>query len=163
MTAALFIGRFQPFHNAHLTVIKQILKENDKIIIVIGSSNESNTRLNPFSLMERKNMITSVLKANKIKNYRIIAIPDVYNDKKWIRLIESKARRFDTIYTGNKWTARCFRKYGKNIRKIKLIKGISSTIIRNRIVRGKNWKGLVPKEVYLYIQKIRGDERISSI
>ncbi|MBT6040585.1 adenylyltransferase/cytidyltransferase family protein, partial [Candidatus Woesearchaeota archaeon] len=28
MTTALFIGRFQPFHNGHLAVIKQIIEKH---------------------------------------------------------------------------------------------------------------------------------------
>ena len=40
MSRALFIGRFQPFHNAHLADIKKILKENDEVLIAIGSSQE---------------------------------------------------------------------------------------------------------------------------
>ena len=160
MTRALFIGRFQPLHNAHLKVIKDILKENDRLIIIIGSSLERNTKLNPFSFKERKEMIDAVLKANKIKNYSIVPVPDVYNDKKWVNLIERKVKHFDALYTGNPWTIRCFKRYGRKVRKIKLIKGISSTIIRNAIIKGKNWKGLVPEQIYSYIKKIKGEERI---
>ena len=40
MKRALFIGRFQPFHKAHLSDVKLALKECDKIIIAIGSSQD---------------------------------------------------------------------------------------------------------------------------
>ena len=48
-------------------------------------------------------------------------------------------------------------------KKIKLIKGISSTIIRNRMVKNKNWQSLVPMEIAEYIKKIKGVERINGI
>ena len=122
MSTALFIGRFQPFHNAHLKVIKNILKKRDEIVMVIGSSQEKNTKENPFSFAERKAMLVSVLKANHIPDYKIIPIPDVYNDKQWVSLIEKKVKQFDVLYTGNPWTIRCFRKYGRKVKRIKLIK-----------------------------------------
>ncbi|HEY6405190.1 MAG TPA: adenylyltransferase/cytidyltransferase family protein, partial [Nitrososphaeraceae archaeon] len=31
------IGRFQPFHNGHLDLIRQILKESDEVVVIIGS------------------------------------------------------------------------------------------------------------------------------
>ena len=36
--AAAMIGRFQPFHLGHLELVRQILDENEEIIILIGSS-----------------------------------------------------------------------------------------------------------------------------
>ena len=43
----LFIGRFQPLHNAHLKDIKDALKEVDVLTIGIGSSNKQRTSDNP--------------------------------------------------------------------------------------------------------------------
>ena len=163
MQRALFIGRFQPFHDAHLRDIKEILKEVDEIIIGIGSSNERNTFENPFSCTERKKMLTKVLEKNKIKNYQFYPIPDLYDDKKWIYYIKNKLPKFDFFYSGNQWTLKCFKKYNSKVRKIKLIKGISSTIIRNKIIKGEEWKKLVPKEIVDYINKIKGVERIKRI
>ena len=62
MNRALFIGRFQPFHNAHLADVRDILKKADEIVIGIGSSQEKTTKDNPFSYNERKAMIKNTLK-----------------------------------------------------------------------------------------------------
>ena len=35
---AVFIGRFQPFHQGHLQVIQSGLEQADKLIVLIGSS-----------------------------------------------------------------------------------------------------------------------------
>lgn len=160
MKRALFIGRFQPFHNAHLKDIKDIIKEADEIIIAIGSSNEKNTLENPFSYNERKQMISLVLRKNKIKNFRIYPVPDLYNDRRWVDYIKKNIPKCDFVYSGNPWTLRCFRKHDSKTKKIRLIKGMSSSIIRDRIVKKEKWQNLVPKEIIGYILKIKGVERI---
>ena len=163
MKRALFIGRFQPFHNAHLLDVKKVLKEADEVVIAIGSSQEKNTVDNPFSYNERKQMIVNTLKKNKIKKYEIYPVPDLYNDMKWVEYMKNNLPSYEFVYSGNQWTLRCFKRFDSKIKKIKLIKGISSTIIRDMIIKNKNWKKLVPKEISDYIEKINGVERIRKI
>ncbi|MEK6891976.1 MAG: nicotinamide-nucleotide adenylyltransferase [Nanoarchaeota archaeon] len=163
MTRAIFIGRFQPFHNAHLVDVRNILKKADEIIIAIGSSQEKNTKENPFSYNERKGMITKTLKNNKVKNFKIYPVPDLYDDYKWTSYILENLPKFEDAYSGNEWTIRCFRKHKINAHKIKLIKGISSTIIRKMVVNNKNWEKLVPEEIYTCIKKIKGETRINNL
>ena len=163
MARALFIGRFQPFHNAHLLDVKKILEDAEEIIIAIGSSQEKNTLENPFSYAERRKMIQDSLRKSKIKNYSIFPVPDAYNNKKWIWYIRKSIPRYDTVYSGNPWTLRCFRKWDSDVKKIKLIEGISSTKIRKMIISGEKWQDLVPKEVAGFINRIKGTQRIKEI
>jgi len=163
MSRALFIGRFQPFHNGHLAVVKNILKQYDEIIIAMGSSNEKYTKENPLSYNERKAMIKKTLDSNNIRNYKIIPSPDLYNDVLWVNDIKKRAKNFDVIYSGNPWTIRCFRKHKCKVKKIKLIKGISSTKIREMMVKNKDWKRLVPKEIWRHINEINGIQRIKGL
>ena len=162
MKRGLFIGRFQPFHFGHLQDIKNSLKEVDELIIGIGSSNEENTKENPFTVKERIEMIDLVLPNNNISSYTVYPIQDFHDDKKWVENIESLVPKFDIVYTGNNWTERCFKgKY--KVKKVDMLDGISSTIIRNRILKNKNWEELVPKEVVEYIKEIKGVGRINEI
>ena len=163
MQRALFIGRFQPFHNAHLEDIRRILREADEVLIAVGSSNEKDTLENPFSYSERKNMIINVLRNNKIKNFKIFPVPDLYDDQKWVDYILKNLPEFDVVYSGNEWTLKCFKKHHSKVKKINLLTGISSTRIRNLIVINKAWKRLVPIEVVVYLKKIRGAKRIKDI
>ena len=162
MTRGLFIGRFQPFHLGHLNDIKNALKEVDELVIGVGSSDEKHTKDNPFTVKERIEMMDLVLPNNDIQNYTVFPIPDFHDDKRWVEHIETLVPEFDLVYTGNKWTEKCFKKKYK-VKKVKIIKGISSTIIRHKIIKNKNWQSLVPKEVVDFISKIKGVEKVKKI
>ncbi len=161
---ALFVGRFQPFHNGHLKVIKDILKENREVIIVIGSAQEKNTLENPFSEEERKRMVELALKEAGIRNYKIISVRDFNDDEKWVRAIQ-KVTDFDVVYTMNPWTKRCFEKFGIPVKTHELYeKGVySGTEIRKRMIRGSEWKHLVPRSVAKFIKSVKGEERIRKL
>jgi nicotinamide-nucleotide adenylyltransferase len=148
MKKALFVGRFQPFHNGHLGDIKWILKKYDKVIIVIGSSQESKKEKNPFDFEIRKKMIEKTLKSEGIekKSYEIIGIPDVHNDEKWVKSILERVK-FDIVFTRNAWTKRCFEKFKIPVEKHPMFGDISSTKIRKKMDKGEEWETLVPKEV----------------
>ena len=163
MKRGLFIGRFQPFHLGHLKDIKNALNEVDELIIGIGSSQEKHTKENPFSVEERIELIEHVLAAEDIGNYTIFPIPDFSDDEKWVERIETLVPKFDIVFTGNDWTERCFKDKGCKVKKIKLIEDISSTIIRNRILKNENWQELVPEKAVEYLEKIKGIERIKKI
>jgi len=161
---ALFVGRFQPFHLGHLKAIKDILKKNRSVAIVIGSAQEKRTHENPFSAEERKKMIENALKEAGVKNYEVYSVGDFHNDRQWVRAIR-KLTDYDVVYTMNPWTQRCFESEGVPVRKHQLYdkEKYSGTEIRRRIFENKEWKGLVPKAVAKYIKYLKGEERIKKL
>lgn len=152
---ALFVGRFEPFHLGHLKVIKWILKKYDKLFIAIGSSQESNTSKNPFTLEERKKMIDNSLKSEGIekKKYEIFGIPDVYDDNAWVKSILKKVK-FDVLFTMNPWTKRCFDAFNIPVKEHPMFYDISASKIRKMIKNNEDWQKLVPKEVQKIIKKL---------
>lgn len=83
----LYIGRFQPFHEGHMHVIRKALKTCDKLIVAIGSAQESRTERNPFTYKEREKFIRNVF-YEEIRNgvLIIIGVPDrerPRNDSSW--------------------------------------------------------------------------------
>ena len=163
MKRGLFVGRFQPFHLGHLQDIKNASKEIDELVIVVGSSNEENTKENPFTVKERVEMIDLVLQSNDLKNYSVYPMPDYNNNEKWVEHIKTQMPKFDVVYTGNNVVARCFKGTNCKVKKVKILKGISSTIIRNKMLNNEDWQSLVPKEVVEYISKIECMERVKGI
>jgi len=105
---ALFIGRFQPFHNGHLKAIKYLSNKYDELIIGIGSSQYSNTIDNPFSSDERMLMIKESLKQENLTNYKIILIPDINNPPKWVDHVLSITSDFDVVVSNNDFTKKLF-------------------------------------------------------
>ena len=160
MTAGLFIGRFQPFHNAHLIDIKKALKEVDKLIILIGSAQHSHTKENPFSADERVKMIKSVLQKENIKNYEIYTIADINDDSKWVDHVKKSIPEFDVVYSGNQRVIGLFEENGIPVKKIKLIENLSATLVREKIKKNKKWETDVPKAVAESLKKIKGIKRI---
>lgn len=86
----IYIGRFQPFHLAHMQTIKIALEQSDKIILALGSAQNERNIKNPFSALEREQMILSNFSENEQKRIQFVHIIDVYNDVKWIRLVKNQ-------------------------------------------------------------------------
>lgn len=86
----VFIGRFQPFHLAHMKTIEMALEKSRYVIIALGSAQEERSVKNPFLAKEREEMILSNF--NQVQQERIIFIHiiDVYNDEKWVNQVKYK-------------------------------------------------------------------------
>jgi len=163
MTIGLFIGRFQPFHKAHLADVINILRDCDEVLIGIGSSQEKNTKDNPFSVEERTRMIEDTLYGKEITTFSIFPIPDINDDQKWVDHCIKLLPKFDIVYSGNEKTLRLFKKNSIKTIRIKLILGVNATEIRKSILHGNDWDELVPEKVVEYIVDISGIERIKEI
>ncbi|AEF97228.1 nicotinamide-nucleotide adenylyltransferase [Methanotorris igneus] len=155
------IGRFQPFHNGHLNVIKKISKEVDELIIGIGSAQKSHTLDNPFTAGERIMMITKTLK-NFDFQYYVIPINDIEFNAIWVSYVEALTPPFDVVYSGNSLVRELFEERGYMVKKPEMFnrKEYSGTEIRRRMLNGEEWEPLVPKEVAEVIKEIRGVERL---
>lgn len=106
----LFIGRFQPFHAGHFSVVREIL-ENPKnhLLIGIGSSQESGTERNPFSYKERITIIERKLQEHNLRNYQFFPIPDINNPEKWAEHVLKLCKvQPQFLHTGADEVKHCF-------------------------------------------------------
>jgi bifunctional NMN adenylyltransferase/nudix hydrolase len=56
----LIVGRFQHFHNGHKRMVDTALATCEKVLLLIGSSQESMTERNPFNLKTRMDIVRDV-------------------------------------------------------------------------------------------------------
>lgn len=166
---ALFPGRFQPFHLGHLAVVEFLLSKYDEVIILIGSGKDSHTIYNPFTAGERVEMIRQALKEYNADFKRLIMFPimESFTSKMWIRAVEQYSPRFDVVVSGNPLVITASKEAGYLVDMPPMFNRdlYSATKIRKLMIEGKEeeWRELVPKSVYSFIKKIKGDERLREI
>ena len=85
----VFIGRFQPFHLAHMQTIKIALEQSQYVILALGSAQNERNIKNPFSASEREQMILSNFSAADQQRIKFIHVVDVYDDDKWQKLVKT--------------------------------------------------------------------------
>ena len=162
---ALYIGRFQPFHNGHLLVMQSLSSKYDEIIIGIGSSQDWDTSENPFSEEERMQMITRSLDAAGIQKYRVVSIPDIHDPPRWVSHVRSIIPDFDVVITNNPFTQSLFIDKGYRVEGTPYFQHrlFSGKEIRRRMLHDEPWVDLVPIAVCRIIKDIDGLRRIKKI
>lgn len=167
MKQALFVGRFQPFHLGHLSVIKKALEVEDRLIIMIGSAEENHESANPFTAGERFQMIEATLFAEGVAHdrYAIIPIRNVENFMLWTTHVDQYIPPVYKVYTGSDIVKALYTAHGKyEIEDVELVSNISGTVIREKMLKGDDeWKQLVHGSVVALIEKWNGVKRIRMI
>lgn len=73
-SSSLFVGRWQPFHKGHKTLIETVLNKGKPVVIAIRDTEISHS--NPYSVFERWTMIQKAF--NKYGELvKIVVIPDI--------------------------------------------------------------------------------------
>lgn len=154
----LFLGRFQPFHNGHLSVVQEMLSSDDidEVLIGIGSAQEANTIKNPFSAAERFEMIhnTIVQECTIDKPIHIIPIMDIHDNYKYISYLGTILPKFSVYYGSNDLMLRLCDNAGISTVSIKYDDKLhrSGSWIRQNIQSNKlDWRDYVPEGTVRYI------------
>ena len=85
----IVIGRFQPFHSAHLDLIKHSLTLAEKVIIVLGSARSASDVKNPFTPAMREEIIRACFPQEE-KRLIFRAVRDYpYNDHVWTAEVQN--------------------------------------------------------------------------
>lgn len=167
MAVGVLVGRFQPFHNGHLAAVKHALGKVDYLYIVVGSSQKSHERDNPFTAGERIAMMKAALDGAGVPPERWMAIPlaDTVSHSLWPATLKATVPRFDIVFTNDSLTTRLLREQGLKVKAVPYLSRdrYSGTNVRSGILEMKNWEALVPKEVAAMVRQVRGVERVRSM
>jgi bifunctional NMN adenylyltransferase/nudix hydrolase len=90
----IFIGRFQPYHNAHHQIIMNAFKKAQKVIIIIGSYKCYLSIKNPWNYLERKNIILDNIPLELHNRIIITGVRDfMYNINGWISSVQNQVKQ----------------------------------------------------------------------
>lgn len=164
----LIIGRFQPLHLGHLTLIKKSFDYVHFLKIGIGSSQLSDTIENPFSFEERKIFIELSLSDEKTdpSSYTVYPIPDKFDFLLWMDSIFKIVGDFDVIFTNNLWIGRLFQLRDKHLvygLRYEFTKFNGSKIRELLYDENPQWSELVPYPVFKYLSQTDVLKRIQKI
>lgn len=158
---AVFVGRFQPFHDGHLQVIERGLEIAENVIVIVGSAHAAPSPKNPFTFEERKKMILDSIgepnyerPGNRIK---VFGVRDYYyNIDAWLMDIQAK---IDSVTTPGEQIALIGQFRDASSYYLKLFPqwdhipietdSLNATEIRNTLLRQVpalgDWEGKVPE------------------
>ena len=157
----LFLGRFQPFHNGHLEVVKYLVRMGE-VLIAVGSAQSSGTFKNPFAYKEREMMIRAALEEAQLDVVDIVPIKDIYNHARWAEHVKASAPQYDALFTNSSTDRHIFEFAGERVMKEWLFKRelYEGKKVREALAIDKGWKELVPPAVAKVLEEIGGVQRL---
>jgi nicotinamide-nucleotide adenylyltransferase len=163
---ALFIGRFQPFHRGHVSVVEAALKDFDFVVVAVGSADKSRTPENPFTVGERHAMVKSALTELGYapeKDFVVVPVVDIDDDKKWCKHVADLCPPFEAVISGNERVVDLFTKAKKKVIAPKLKYKISATDVRAAIEAGEDLAKYLHESVVSFLQKIGATRKMVDI
>ena len=83
----IVIGRFQPFHLAHQSLIRHAIKLCEKVIVILGSARSASDVKNPFTPAMREEIIRACFPKENLEFRAVRDYP--YNDHVWTTEIQN--------------------------------------------------------------------------
>ncbi|MFC4406975.1 nicotinamide-nucleotide adenylyltransferase [Haloarchaeobius iranensis] len=164
MARGFYIGRFQPYHNGHHSMVETIADEVDELVLGIGSAGDSHSQHDPFTAGERIMMLRKSLVDSDLVTYAV-PIEDLERNSVWVSHVQSMSPTFDVAYSNNPLVIRLFEEAGIEVRQSPMFNRdvLEGSEVRERMVEGGDWESLVPDACVEVIREIDGVERIQMV
>lgn len=142
----LLPGRFQPLHRGHIAAIRWSLQRCKKLILMVGSAEESRARKNPFTAKERIQMLKRSLPPSLLSRCKIVSLRDIPDDSKWVSHLRAHLPKFDIVFSANRLVQKLVHEKNIPLLKPPYLKRaeLEGTRIRKLLLSGKNWRKRVP-------------------
>lgn len=168
----LAIMRAQPPHIGHIKLIKRMLSECEKAVIILGSVQEQGTDRNPYTYIQRKEMLQKIF-ANSpdAKRLKILGMFDINNPTQWGAFVMDFLKEAcpneplpEVYYAGSEYDAQWFRDIFTNIQIENRVDYnfpyVSGSMVRDMIKIGDNrWHDFVPKAIHQTIESLISDRK----
>jgi nicotinamide-nucleotide adenylyltransferase len=164
MTRGFYIGRFQPYHDGHHSMVEQISEEVDELVLGIGSAGDSHTTHDPFTAGERIMMLTKSMREFDLTTY-VVPIEDLDRNSVWVSHVQSMSPAFEVAYSNNPLVIRLFNEAGIEVRQSPMFNRevLEGSEVRERMIEGDSWETLVPEPTADVITEIDGVNRIQQV
>lgn len=168
MNRGFYIGRFQPYHNGHHTMIEHIAGKVDELVLGIGSADVSHTAKNPFTAGERIMMLTKAVREFERKydlvTY-VVPIEDIERNAVWVSHVQSMCPDFEVVYSNNPLVIQLFEESGIEVNQSPMFdrERLEGTDIRESMIDNDPWRGRVPDLVVEVIEEINGVQRLHTV
>ncbi len=159
-TVVATIGRWITPHEGHKRFLLKLVREYDKVLILIGSCYENGTESNCISATERQKMLTAILKREGIakEKYEFDTVEDVPTFEEWLDDVKEVCNKNGVTHfcTGNQEDILNVLKEKNETLGFEIINPevdsdfpYHSSHIRKMIIEGKyeELEGLIPDEV----------------
>lgn len=159
----LTVMRGQPLHIGHFRLIDKMLEECESVTIVLGSTQEFNTKKNPFPFSERKQMLRNCFTIRNLwGRIRVIGLKDIHNEMKWPDYVlenvkeYTKKEKVDAYYCGTEYDGHWFEGKVPNIIMLDRtqVPFVSGSMVREMLMyRHPDWKKYIPECNWELVEK----------
>tara|TARA_Y100000588_G_scaffold41528_1_gene39626 strand:- start:5927 stop:6478 length:552 start_codon:yes stop_codon:yes gene_type:complete len=179
ITLGYTIGRFNPLHLGHVSMLNPMIKDNDYSLILVGSANQQRTEKNPLTYAERAHLLTHLY-----PNTIVLPLNDFNDEQAWINEVDRKIKETLSIlnidfeqaevnlYTGGaqKGEDQSLRKMwceplGHNVIPVHLDLDLSATVVRDHFYKKEmeHIVDMLPENVYKFLDNFSKQQDFNNI
>ena len=157
MGACIFAGTFDPVSKGHVAIIKKLKKKYKRVLIVVGENKDKSPLFNVKDRVDFIKASVKGIKGVKVLNYSEIKYHYIDVLKKENAVYYARGIRNDTDYLYEKEYEEINKRIYPFITTVYFYAGkyknVSSTAIRNLILKGGDYKRYIPKKAYKLIKQ----------
>lgn len=179
ITLGYTIGRFNPLHLGHVSMINPMVRDNDFSLILVGSANLQRQHKNPLTYAERAHLLTHLY-----PNTIVLPLNDFGDEQLWVDEVERKVNETLSIlniqnqevevnlYTGGsqKGNDENLRQMwceplGHKVIPVYLDLELSATVVRDHFYKEEMELiiDMIPEKVYDFLESFRQEQHFKQI
>lgn len=161
--AAVYVGRFQPPHAAHLGTVLHALGHAERTLVLLGSANLARSVRNPFSAPERAAMFRAALREAGVKRGWVVLRPlaDHFDADRWAAEVRRRAAevfgpQVPIILVGyEKDASSAYLRWFPGWSRLSTphLPGLNATDLRAAFLTGRPLPAAVPQAVHAFLRR----------